>query len=696
MTTGTILPILWTENILSAHELALCFSTGVHGRETEKGLHIIAMQSETRVRLLAGKIQRAGGRVDVFPCEAPLDISIASMGQSVYPMILFGAIEYSEWLEKISSESLELKDAIVLAEDLIKHEPESAERSVSLDQLRRRCGVSEYAWDKKYLQPIQLKVTQGANAIGDATEQKRLELKTLSQERDAFKFNDRIIEFCRRTGWSRRDAEQQIRLMKTSITTPKAKRLKGKDFLALETESISWVFPGIIPSRGVFVIGGHAGTGKTTFAYDAVGSLLLREEFLGEKPVRTGKVLLVTGDELPCFTQDKLIDRGIPLDNEDWDILLNWDMTQWDILEEVIADLRPALVVIDSFSSIHRDPNFDENSTQAKNTIYDLEALTNAYNCSCLLIHHLGKSKEAQGVCKLRGSSAIAAAASVVCLMEPMQDGSRKVSFPKMRGAQTEAFVIDLDGESGRYKLLGGGDDKDTKSLAEVVFDFLCSDPYNRFEPSEIAEALGLPIGQRDGIYQALSRLFKRGLVTKRPSKRNGRCKVYGVLKPSELAQGKSFPQELAQEVDPLPPLPVNVSDKNDVINTENTIQTSDTYLTPTQKIPDTYLTRQNDVQQENVCDDQLTVVTEQLTDIGSQRGEGVSCASSEVSQLAQSPVKAQAKIGDRVLVDNCPHADKFGPYLVEEIKGELAKVELFSKLQPIEKLTVVEASRNG
>ncbi len=138
------------------------------------------------------------------------------------------------------------------------------------------------------------------------------------------------------------------------------------------------------------------------------------------------------------------------------------------------------------------------------------------------------------------------------------------------------------------------------------------------------------------------------------------------------------------------------MSDKNDVINTENTIQTSDTYLTPTQKIPDTYLTRQNDVQQENVCDDQLTVVTEQLTDIGSQRGEGVSCASSEVSQLAQSPVKAQAKIGDRVLVDNCPHADKFGPYLVEEIKGELAKVELFSKLQPIEKLTVVEASRNG
>jgi hypothetical protein len=90
-----------------------------------------------------------------------------------------------------------------------------------------------------------------------------LELKALSQERDPDKFRDGVVSFCRRTGWSRRDVEERVRQLKTSTTIPKAKRLKGKDFLALETESISWVFPGIIPSRGVFVVGGHAGAGKT-------------------------------------------------------------------------------------------------------------------------------------------------------------------------------------------------------------------------------------------------------------------------------------------------------------------------------------------------------------------------------------------------------------------------------------------------
>jgi RecA-family ATPase len=128
----------------------------------------------------------------------------------------------------------------------------------------------------------------------DPTERKRLELKALSQERDPDKFTDGIIAFCRRYGWSRRDVEARLRQFKTSTTTPKAKWLKGKDFLALETESISWVFPGMIPSRGVVVLGGHAGTGKTTLAYDAVGSLLLGEEFLGEKPVKTGRVLVVS------------------------------------------------------------------------------------------------------------------------------------------------------------------------------------------------------------------------------------------------------------------------------------------------------------------------------------------------------------------------------------------------------------------
>ena len=442
---------------------------------------------------------------------------------------------------------LPIREAVALAESILRTNSDPLEVNILLEELREKTKVSAFDWNHKYLKEIRAKLerefglpdAEGSKGIIlnlDPYEAKRLELKQIAQEKDPLKFLDKIVQFCRATGWKRSDVEQQIRLFKLGTTTPKSERCKGKEFLGLETESISWVFPGIIPSRGVFVIGGDAGVGKTTIAYDAAGSLLLGEEFLGEKPVNKGKVLIVTGDELPCFTQDKLIDRGFPTDNDDWEIILNWDISQWTELEEAVADIKPALVIIDSFSSIHRDPSFDENSAQAKNTIYDLESLSNSYGFGCILIHHLSKSKDNKGVGKLRGSSAIAAAASVVCIMEKgTSEDTRKLSFPKMRGAQTEPFTVMLNGSSGRFEVIIGGDAPSTKSLGERILAFLKKSPHKRFEQCEISLALGIPECNKDSVYQALGRLFKRGLITKRPSQLGGKRKVYGIANPTDI-----------------------------------------------------------------------------------------------------------------------------------------------------------------
>jgi hypothetical protein len=531
-----------------------------------------------------------------------------------------------------------IREAIAKAEEILKaqfsSQIDSIEASILLEELRREAGVNEYNWEQKYLKPLREKLerslalptTEKQPSVPTRSERRRLELIALSQERDPDKLIDDKAAFCSRYKWTRQEVDQRLRQLKTSTTTPKAKRLKGKDFLALETESISWNFPGIIPSRGVFVIAGHAGAGKTTFAYDAAGSLLLGEEFLGEKPVKTGKVLIVTGDELPCFTQDKLIDRGIPLDNEDWEILLHWDVSQWDVLEEAIADLRPALIIIDSFSSIHRDPGFDENSSQAKSTIYDLEALTNAYNCGCILIHHLSKSKDNKGVCKLRGSSAIAAAASVVCLMEQTSGGGRRLSFPKVRGAQTDQFLVELDGSTGHYEVISGGDDLGTKSLGDRILDFLQKTPHERYEQDEISEALGIPYTQKDSVYQALGRLFKRGLITKRPSRLGGKRKVYGIANPynysgqthcdSSSRNVTDNSTDTPQHTPPPPRLNVSVQ-ISESINISG-LEVTDTL---TDNSTDTLLTHQNDVQAVSNKKAEPVGVSAKLTDNGCQGG---------------------------------------------------------------------------
>ena len=638
------LPYLWTEDIVPAQSLTQCFRIGLPGSEGE-GEHIIAMQSEVAIRLLSRKIQSAGGKVSVFSCDKPLSNSIATMGLDAAPVIIMGVQPYEQWLKSLKNKPLELEDAVAIAEDILRLDAESPERNIALEMLRRRAGVSEYNWDKKYLNSIRAKLERALALPTEVSplERRRLELLALAQERDPDKFIDDRIAFCRRYGWSRQEVDQRIRQLKTSTTTPKAKRLTGKDFLALETESISWVFPGIIPSRGVFVIGGHAGAGKTTFAYDAVGSLLLGEEFLGEKPVKTGKVLIVMSDELPCFTQDKLIERGIP--GEGWETLQYWDVSQWDKLEEAIADLKPALVVIDSFSSIHRDPSFDENSSQAKSTIYDLEALTNTYNCGCILIHHLSKSKENQGVGKLRGSSAISAAASVVCLMEQTSSDTRKLSFPKVRGAQTKPFLVNLNNSTGRYEVISGGDDVGTKSLGDRILAELAKDPYKRFEQEEISGLLGIPSSQKDSVYQALARLFKRGLITKRPSTQGGKRKVYGVANPSQLSHTEGL-RNVTDTIEDTPPpsslyVSVEISETVDIQG----IELTDTL---TDSLTDTLLTHKNDVHGEISSNEELESVSAKLTITDSQ---GCVCSLSvetvtpEAGDLAIAPAPAPAEV---------------------------------------------------
>ncbi len=636
---------LWISDITVGRQLAFFFnglySPVMRPTGTPCGHHLLSLDPDTPEiiwKSIGYNLLNAGCSVSVSHLghftSQPLEWYLADTSlDNVMLQMLEVEVPWEEWVDGLNDEPLTLKEALELAKLAILKILDEEKLNIELDSLRRRAQVSEYSWDKKYLDPIRVKLEKAlllSSSPSDPTEARRLQLVALSQERDNDKLIDGIIAFCRRYGWSRRDVEQRLRQLKTTTTAPKSSRLKGENFLGLETESISWIFPGIIPSRGVFVIGGHAGTGKTTFAYDAAVSLLLQEEFLGEKPVKEGKVLIVSGDELPCFTQDKLIDRGMPLDNKDWEIILNWDISQWEMLEETIADLRPALVIIDSFSSIHRDPAFDENSAQAKSTIYDLEALTNSYNCGCILIHHLSKSKENKGVAKLRGSSAIAAAASVVCLMEEGKNGSRTLNFPKVRGAQTESFKVSLNHSTGRYKVLTGGDSLTTKSLGNRILNFLTQQSHKRFEQGDIMKALGIPTdtASYNSVYQALSRLHRRGQIIKRPSMLGGKRKVYGVT---------PLLSQLENVQDPHPPVLDNVSSEISASVDIQGLNDLDTQLDTFDTQLDINLTPENDIVDENlsIADGEGNSAT--LTEIETQ---GYECPEVSQSSVTDDAVK--------------------------------------------------------
>jgi len=255
--------------------------------------------------------------------------------------------------------------------------------------------------------------------------------------------------------------------------------------------------------------------------------VLFGEEFLGEKPTSTGKVLFVAADELPCFVQDKLINRGV-FGSNDWEILLDWDVSQMNALEDAIADIRPSLVVIDSFSAIHKDMSFDENSALSRRSVVEIEALLNRYSATGLLIHHTTKSKDASGVGKLRGSSALAASASVVWLLEgEKQSEVRTFTTPKIRGASPISLRLTLDAHNGQWNIIGGNEEEaGHKTIGDRIVEFMMNVPGVKFAAEEISSAIGYG---KQSVYKALERLVQRGIATKRPSKSDARCKVFGL-----------------------------------------------------------------------------------------------------------------------------------------------------------------------
>lgn len=337
---------------------------------------------------------------------------------------------------------------------------------------------------------------------------------------------------CRVYGLDKKTFEVIADSLDENSSKPKAKLLELSEYLALPTGGNPLLAPGVA-SMGVTIFAGNPGAGKTTLAYDLAGAVLMGDEFLGEVPSRQGSVLFVNCDESYQWGQDKFINRGIAghVPDDKVTILLDWDVSQWSDLETTVEDMRPTLLIVDSFNAIHNDPNFDENSAQASQTVKKLERLSAKYCVPIVLIHHLGKSKDNKGVNKLRGSTAIAASASSVLILEG--EGTQKRLYqPKIRGSEPLDVTVEMDAENGRFKVLSGNiTDDATKSLTAKLIDLFAANPDVLFENVELRDRF--PGTERKTLTNALNKILGtvigNGKIIKRPSKVNQKFKVYGL-----------------------------------------------------------------------------------------------------------------------------------------------------------------------
>jgi DNA-binding PadR family transcriptional regulator len=175
--------------------------------------------------------------------------------------------------------------------------------------------------------------------------------------------------------------------------------------------------------------------------------------------------------------------------------------------------------------------------------------------------------------------------------------------------------------------------------LGDRILAFLQKSPYKRFEQDEISAALGIPSSHKDSVYQALGRLFKRGLITKRPSQLGGKRKVYGVTNPSQLSQAEGLRSVTDTSQDPHPPLFAKVSVQIAETVSEQELEVTDTL---TDNPTDSKLTHPNDVHPVSASNQELESVSAKLTDTDSQGGvcpPAVETVTHDTADLALAPL---------------------------------------------------------
>lgn len=194
----------------------------------------------------------------------------------------------------------------------------------------------------------------------------------------------------------------------------KANLLWDSELKDYDMPEIEWLIDGLIPCGGVGVWTGKRGSLKTWLGLHAVYSIATGEKFLGKFETKKGPVYYLDKENgIPIMKlRSRMIKEGLKV--KEADVLFSCftqikidNLEGLEVLEEVIKENKPSLLVIDTY---RRAIGFDENDAGMVSTLFvdGLRPLVEKYYpLSIVLIHHdkKGGFNSRDEMDEVRGSS---------------------------------------------------------------------------------------------------------------------------------------------------------------------------------------------------------------------------------------------------------------------------------------------------
>lgn len=368
-------------------------------------------------------------------------------------------VESGEWRVKEAAQ----QKSTAVADDLDAHAPTVGFTYAQGEELAKRLPNDDADYEA-WLSTL----CAFHHEYGEDGEDLALQWSQKSPKHDHDKFQSTWESLGRYTGRQATLRTLIARLPKEQRHFEKPEQPSGKKFQVHDEatyqrdfSSVSWLVKNVIPHAEFGAIYGASGSGKTFFALDLAYTIARGEEWRGLKTRKSSRVIYVASEasrgikkRLAAYNQVNGYHGGPGIVDEAPDLQ---SMTQAAELAEAIG--QADLIILDTMAA---SQSGDENSAKDMGIfIACCKHIAQQTGAMVLVVHHSGNSNTD----RMRGSSALFAAADVVLEVSKREDGTNGVVVTKQKDGETgEEFGF-------RLRQVKVGTDADNEPITSCVLE---------------------------------------------------------------------------------------------------------------------------------------------------------------------------------------------------------------------------------